>query len=164
MLDPARREPGFAEARSSMSLELQDFADAILPLLIAFALSFPLGWERGAGRASTGFRTLPIVAMGSCAFALVARDFPDASGESMTRLLQGLMGGIGFIGGGAILKDNGSVKGLATAASVWNVAAIGAAVAFDRIEIALMLSAIHLVTLLLLTPLAKEVGESDERD
>lgn len=141
---------------------LLDFNEALViehlgRIALAFALALPLGWERGSGRSSVGFRTLPVVAMASCGFALLARSFEGADAESMTRLLQGLMGGIGFIGGGAILKNEGAVKGLVTAASVWNVGAIGAAVAFGRLEIAVVLSVLNLAVLLLLTPLAKSV-------
>ena len=147
-----------------MDFELDIIADHLVRLLIAFALAFPVGWERGSGRSSLGFRTLPVVAMASCGFALLARSLPGADAESMTRLLQGLMGGIGFIGGGAILQHRGSVKGLVTAASIWNVGAIGVAVAYGRLEIAVILSALNLAVLVLLTPLAKTLEEdpSDE--
>ena len=135
-------------------------ADHLIRLLIAFGLALPLGLERGSGRSSVGFRTLPVVAMASCGFALLARGLPDPDADSLTRLLQGLMGGVGFIGGGAILKSEGSVKGLVTAASVWNVGAIGAATAYGRLEIAVVLSVLNLAVLLVLTPLARTV----ERD
>ena len=123
-------------------------------MLLAFALALPLGWERGRGRRSAGFRTFPIVAMASCGYALLARKLPGADAESMTRLLQGLIAGIGFIGGGAILKHDGRVRGLVTAASIWNTGAIGVSVAYGRIEIALVLSAVNFAALLLLTPIA----------
>jgi putative Mg2+ transporter-C (MgtC) family protein len=143
---------------------LLDFDQALVldhlgRIALAFALALPVGWERGSGRSSVGFRTLPVVSMASCGFALLARSFEGADAESLTRLLQGLMGGIGFIGGGAILKNGGSVKGLVTAASVWNVGAIGASVALGRLEIAVVLSVLNLLVLLLLTPLAKAVEE-----
>ena len=143
-----------------LDFDLDLAADHLLRLLIAFGLALPLGWERGSGRSSVGFRTLPVVAVASCGFALLARGLPEADAESMTRLLQGLMGGVGFIGGGAILKSEGSVKGLVTAASVWNVGAIGAATAYGRLEIAVVLSLLNLAVLVLLTPLARTV----ERD
>ena len=71
---------------------------------------------------------------------LIAWRMPGANAETMMRALQGLLGGMGFIGGGAILKTGGSVKGLAAAASLWSTGAIGAAVAFGRIEIAVLLA------------------------
>jgi len=62
-------------------------------------------------------------------------------------VLQGLITGIGFIGGGAILKTGGTVRGTATAASIWNTGLIGVAVAFARYEIAIVMSLINFVTL-----------------
>jgi putative Mg2+ transporter-C (MgtC) family protein len=135
--------------------------DHLLRIAAAFALALPLGWERGSGRSSVGFRTMPVVAMASCGFALTAMNLPGADAESLTRLLQGLMGGIGFIGGGAILKRNGSIQGLVTAATIWNVGAIGAATAYGRLEIAVVLSVINLGVLVLLSPVAKRVESSD---
>ena len=64
-----------------------------------------------------------------------------------------LITGIGFVGGGAILKEGSIVKGTATAASVWNAGVIGASVAMGRYEIAIMLSALNLFTLRALLPL-----------
>ena len=61
--------------------------------------------------------------------------------------MQGLISGIGFIGGGAILKSKGTVSGTATAASIWGTGLIGMAVAFNRLEIAALISLITFVTL-----------------
>lgn len=130
----------------------------------AFALAFPLGWERGRGRNSAGFRTFPIVAMASCGYALIADKLPGADAETMTRLLQGMVAGIGFIGGGAILKQHGQVRGLATAASLWTTGAIGVSVAYGRFEIALALSAVNFLSLLILTPIATRLGSEKEGD
>lgn len=126
---------------------------------IAFAIAFPIGWERGRGRHSVGFRTLPIVAMASCGLALTVQSFAGVSPEANARVLQGIITGIGFVGGGAILKHGTSVRGLVTAASIWNAGAIGAAVGFGRINIAIVLSALNLMTLWVLTPLAHEDEE-----
>lgn len=130
-------------------------------LAIAFLAAFPLGWERGYGRDSVGFRTLPVVAMASCGYALLARNLPGADAESLTRMIQGLAAGIGFVGGGAILKDRGHIRGIVTAASIWNAGAIGIAVALRRVEIAIALSAMNFAALLLLTPLAQRPRKSD---
>lgn len=113
--------------------------DHLVHLGIAFALAVPIGWNRERGASGPGLRTFPLVAIGSCAFLLIGRTLLEGS-ESHARLLYGLMTGIGFIGGGSILKDQGSVSGTATAASIWNTGAIGAAVAWERYEIAIALS------------------------
>jgi putative Mg2+ transporter-C (MgtC) family protein len=138
---------------SLLDLDLLRIGDHLLRILVAFALAFPLGWERGRGRASAGFRTFPVVAMASCGYALLAKSLPGADAHSLTRLIQGLVAGIGFVGGGAILKEQGHVRGLVTAASIWNTGAIGVAVGFERTEIAIVLALVNAVTLLLLTPL-----------
>jgi putative Mg2+ transporter-C (MgtC) family protein len=134
-------------------------------MLVAFALAFPLGWERGRGAHSAGFRTFPVVALASCGYALLARKLPGADAESLTRLLQGLIAGIGFIGGGAILKQGDHVRGLVTAASIWNTGAIGVSVAFGRIEIAVVLCVVNFLSLLILTPIADRWnGAEDEQE
>lgn len=127
-------------------------------MALAFALALPLGWERGKGRHSTGFRTMPVVAMASCGYALLAIRLPGADAQSLTRLLQGVLAGIGFIGGGAILKERGHVRGLVTAATIWNTGAVGLSVAFGRIEVALALSVANLLVLVTLTPLQESSG------
>lgn len=125
-----------------------------LRVALAFALAIPIGWERHASRRNMGLRTFPTVAMAACGFMLILKDTSGTNPELQARLIQGLISGIGFIGGGAILKHGTNVRGLATAASIWCTGAIGAAVAFQRIEIAVILSLITFLSLQLLTPLA----------
>jgi len=69
------------------------------------------------------------------------------STEAEGRVIHGIVTGIGFIGGGAIIKDKGTVIGTATAARIWSTGAIGVAVAFNRFEIALVLSLLNFLTL-----------------
>jgi putative Mg2+ transporter-C (MgtC) family protein len=120
---------------------------------IAYILTATIGWEREHESHSAGVRTFPIVGMASCGFLLLLGYQPDAGAQS--RLLQGLITGIGFIGGGAILKAGTTVTGTATAASVWNAGVIGAAVAMNHYGIAITLAILNLVTLRALLPLKK---------
>jgi putative Mg2+ transporter-C (MgtC) family protein len=133
-----------------------------LRVALAFAFAVPIGWERHKSERNLGLRTFPIVAMAACSFMLIAKNVPGANAETQARLLQGLIGGIGFIGGGAILKEGANVRGLATAASIWATGAIGAAIAFEREEIALVLSAIMFVTLRTLTPIVEDENNSEK--
>jgi len=118
---------------------------------IAYLLTATIGWEQERESHSAGVRTFPIVGMASCGYLLLMGNQPDPSAQS--RLLQGLITGIGFIGGGAILKQGTTVMGTATAASVWNAGVIGAAVAMNRYGIAITLAILNLFTLRALLPL-----------
>lgn len=131
----------------------------LMNVVIAYLLALPVAWDREKEARSAGLRTFPLVAVASCGYMLLAASILGNSPESSSRIIQGLITGIGFIGGGAILKDRGSVHGTATAASIWNTGAIGAAVAFGRYEIALVLSVINFATLRLLTPLKRNVDQ-----
>lgn len=119
----------------------------LVELGIAFVLALPIAWNRESATRSIGLRTFPLVAIASCGYMLIGQDVVGDKPDALARLMYGLMTGIGFIGGGAILKDGGNVRGTATAASIWNTGAIGTAVAFHRYEIAITLSLVNLVIL-----------------
>ena len=71
------------------------------------------------------------------------------------------MAGIGFIGGGAILKSEGNVHGTATAASIWTTGVLGAAVAQERYFVALTIAAVNLFTLRVLLPWKQKMAERE---
>jgi putative Mg2+ transporter-C (MgtC) family protein len=133
--------------------EWQSVIADLMRLGLAFLLAFPIGWERSRSARSMGLRTFPLVAVASCGYMLLIKSTPGTNPDVMARALQGLLSGIGFIGGGAILKDRGTVYGLATAASIWNTGAVGAAVAYEREELALVLCVVNFALLRFLTPL-----------
>ncbi len=118
----------------------------LLHLSIAYLLSLPIAMDRDRGSRGAGLRTFPLVAVAACGYTLVGISVLDST-DAEARILQGLITGIGFIGGGAILKSKGSVHGTATAASIWNTGLIGMAVAFGRYEIAILMTLINFVTL-----------------
>lgn len=129
---------------------------------LAYALTLPMGWWREKEGHAVGIRTFPIVAMASCGYMLVFQGVPGVEGQTLnSHILQGLVAGIGFIGGGAIVKDGLSVRGTATAASIWNTGAIGASVAMGKYEVAIVLAVLNLVTLLALIPLKKKLDEPE---
>ena len=146
-----------------LDLDLQEFTANLVKLLIAFLVTLPVAWDREVRSRSMGLRTFPLVSMSSCAFVLVAASvigYGDPNAQA--RIIQGLMTGIGFIGGGAILKDNGSVRGTATAASIWGTGVIGAAVAYDRYEIAILISVLIFVLLRGLQPIKDQLKNGDD--
>ncbi len=120
--------------------------DHFVLMTVAFALALPIAWNREVEERGAGLRTFPLVALASCGYMLTGMSVLDTT-DAESRVVYGIITGIGFIGGGAILKSKGRVSGTATAASIWNTGAIGVAVAFGRLEIAVVLSVINVVAL-----------------
>ena len=133
-------------------------------LAAAFVLALPIAWERERSARQMGLRTFPLVALASTGYILVAQAALGDDPQAMARIVQGLMTGIGFLGGGAIVKQGVDVRGLATAASIWNTAAVGAAVAFDRYEIAILLSAVNFAVLRGMRPVKREIDDEREAE
>lgn len=102
-------------------------------LLVAIAIGGLIGWDRQRSDKPAGLRTHMLVALGSASFTLlgfeVGAHLSPKSGEGFdpTRVLQGVIGGVGFLGAGAIIQNRGQVSGITTAASVWVSGALGAA-------------------------------------
>ncbi len=98
--------------------------------------------------------------MAACGFVLVAVGVLGKESAGQARILEGLITGVGFIGGGAILKHGVQALGTATAASLWATGALGAAVGYGLYDIAAMLSGVVYLTLRYLAPL-KEVARQE---
>ena len=137
-----------------------DFWHDLQRIGITYLLMLVIGWDREREAHSAGLRTFPIVGIASCGYLLIVGSDSDLASRS--RVLQGLITGIGFVGGGAILKDGLNVKGMATAASIWNAGVIGAAVAMNRYGIAVTLALLNLFTLRALLPLKNRVDRKDQ--
>lgn len=149
--------------------ELSDLSDAAgvtrvcLRLLVAAVLGGLLGYEREASGKSAGLRTHILVSLGAALYVLVPQQAGATQGD-MTRVLQGLVAGIGFLGAGAIIhnsrrmdeEDKASpsrheVKGLTTAAGIWMTAAIGMSAGMGR-EATAMLSTVFALVVLAILP------------
>ena len=132
------------------------FARITLRLLIAAILGGLLGFERESKGKSAGLRTHMLVALGAALFVLI----PQQSGVSdadITRVLQGLVAGVGFLGAGTIIKGDGGeeIKGMTTAAGIWLTAAIGVAAGLGRETTAILSTVLALVILTTLPRLAR---------
>jgi len=128
-------------------LDWQEVVNHCITMGIAYMLALPIAWDREKFARTAGLRTFPLVAVAACGYTLTGFQILGST-EAESRVVQGLITGIGFIGGGAILKrDGGIVEGTATAASLWTTGAIGLAVASHRLEIALLLSVTTFLTL-----------------
>lgn len=127
----------------------------VLALAGAYALAFPIGWDREKSERSAGLRTFPLVAVAACGFIQATEHLLQSSPEATARIVEGLITGIGFIGGGAILKQGNTVQGTATAASLWATGAIGAAVGLGSYDVAVAVAVFTVLTLRLLSPLSE---------
>ncbi|MGB3222922.1 MAG: MgtC/SapB family protein [Desulforhopalus sp.] len=140
----------------SFQIDWQLVYDHSFHLIVAYLLALPIGWDRERSSRNFGLRTFPLVAVVTCGYMLVGISVIDTTGGE-ARVIQGILSGIGFIGGGAILTDKDKIRGTASAASIWNTGAIGVAVAFDRYEIAAVLSILNVLTLFFFSKLKDEI-------
>lgn len=147
---------------NSLSIDLPTIWSNLLLLGSAYVLALPIAFDREKSSRSAGLRTYPLVAMGACGLMLIGINvLTDTGAES--RVMQAIITGMGFIGGGAILKGDGRVTGLATASSLWVTGAIGISVAWQRFEIAITLAVMTFITLALVGK-AKDVISDDSEE
>jgi len=148
--------------------DLREFARITVRLLLAALLGFALGFERERKGKAAGVRTHMLVAIGSAMFVLVPQ-LSGADPSDMSRVIQGLVAGVGFLCAGTILKrdsgradadgdDQDQVQGLTTAAGLWMTAAIGMACGLGR-ESTAVLSAMLALIVLALVPKLVDVLE-----
>ena len=128
-----------------------DSFDHLVHLLVAFVLALPIGWHRAREEQSAGLRTFPLVAIASCALVQIAISVFGANATVNANILQGVVTGIGFIGAGAIIRQGDWTAGHATAASIWTVGIMGAAVGYGYYDIGIILTAANLAVLMLPT-------------
>lgn len=123
----------------------------LIPMLVSTLLGTLVGWERQMGRKPAGLRTHTLVCMGSTLFVLLTRHsveaFGGASNVDPTRIIHGVVTGVGFLGAGTIMRQEGFVHGLTTAASVWMVAAVGVAVGCEAYGLAGAATALAFIVL-----------------
>lgn len=140
-----------------------DLLPHLLALCTAYLLALPIGWNRERAERSAGIRTFPLVAIASCGIVQAAESLTVGEPEAMARIVEGVITGMGFIGGGAILRIKESVKGTATAASLWATGAIGTAVGLGSYDVAIIIALVTIATLWCFSPLKKQLGTADEQ-
>ena len=160
----------FDQIADTLRTEFSDVPDAaqltriVVRLLLAALLGGILGYEREQKGKAAGIRTHMLVALGAALFVLV----PQQAGmgiADMSRVIQGIVAGIGFLGSGAIIKQQReeNVQGLTTAAGVWMTAAIGIACGLGR-ESTAVLSTLLALAILTLVPHLFDRPHDRERD
>lgn len=125
-------------------------------LFVALALGLLVGYERSYHGRAAGMRTYALVCLASAALTVVA-GYPElwfggrghgSSHPDVTRVIQGIVTGVGFLCSGVIIKEGFSISGLTTAASIWLVSAIGVLVGIGFLEAAILLSILSTVIMM----------------
>ncbi len=133
-------------------------ADLIVRLLLAAALGATIGLEREMRQKPAGLRTNILIAVGSALFSLVSVAMVRYAGTS-DRIAANIVTGVGFLGGGAILRGDKGVHGMTTAATIWVNAAIGMAAGIGEFRLAIAATGITLIVLILLPPIERYFEE-----
>jgi putative Mg2+ transporter-C (MgtC) family protein len=120
----------------------------IIRLIAATLLGAAVGIQREQAGKPAGLRTHTLVTLGTTVFVLACSG-AEISAEGLSRVIQGIITGIGFIGAGSILKlsEQRDIRGLTTAAGIWMTAAIGVAVGLGRLGVALLSTGLTLIVL-----------------
>ncbi len=136
-----------------------------LRLLAALLIGTAIGLQRELTHKPAGLRTHMLVGLGTALFVVGAAE-SGMQVDSLSRIVQGLATGIGFLGGGAILKltDEREIHGLTTAAGIWMTAAASAAAALGQIAVALIGTLLGLVVLIAFHALEKGYGRRARKD
>lgn len=135
-------------------------------LLLALLCSLVIGFERQFRHKAAGIRTHCLVALGSCTFTLVSGfGFSSVLGTDVnldpSRIAAQVVSGIGFLGAGVIFMRRNVVRGLTTAAGIWVSAAVGMACGAGMPVIAIALTVLHLLLLVVISPLAALIPTRD---
>jgi putative Mg2+ transporter-C (MgtC) family protein len=139
---------------------------------LAFGLGFLLGLEREVKGHEAGLRTHILVCLGACLFTLAGAygmplealtQFSGAARVDVARVASQVVVGIGFLGGGAILRQGNTVRGLTTAAGLWIAAAIGLSCALGFFAPALIVTGFALFALLFFKPLEAWAARAGKR-
>lgn len=142
---------------------VSDVASTCIRLLVAVLLGALLGYDRERQDSAAGLRTHMLVALGAALLVIGAQQ-SGMDGADLSRVLQGIVAGIGFLGAGAIIKLNEKeqIKGLTTAATIWSTAAIGVAAGLGLAVTAAVATLIALAILALLPRVEKRIAHRDD--
>ena len=143
----------------------RELASVSLRLLLAALVGGVIGFERERAGKAAGLRTHMLVSVGAAIFVIAPMELGFQE-DALSRIIQGLVTGIGFLGGGAILKSSRKedVEGLTTAAGIWLTAGLGVAVGLGGLGIALICVALAWIILTVLFKLEKRMKKSPEAE
>ena len=130
--------------------------DFVIRLLAAFSCGIAIGLERQMRQRTAGLRTITLVASGACLF--VTLGVLTGNGSGVTQIASYVVSGVGFLGGGVIMRDKGSIQGINTAATLWCSAAVGVLCGAGHFGPALAGTAIVLLTNTVLREVSRTIN------
>lgn len=133
-------------------------------LFLAAVLGAAIGAERELRQKAAGLRTNTLIALSAALFTIVSVEIGEATpGADPARIAAQIVTGIGFLGGGAILRTGLTVRGLTTAATIWVNAAVGVAAGSGRHALAITATVVALLVLTALQPIDRRIEEREQQ-
>jgi putative Mg2+ transporter-C (MgtC) family protein len=151
-------------------IEALTLTDLLLRAGLALGMGLAIGWDRERNNKAAGLRTMSLVTVGSAGMMMAAIELAAATPVEQQidplRVMQGVIGGIGFLGAGSIIQSRGTIHGMTTAASIWTAAGLGIACGLGLFELAGVLFGMIAIVLIVLTflkgKLLPEHNQDDE--
>lgn len=152
------------QAEFSDLLQVEQVTRVTARMTVALLLGAAIGWDRERRDTDAGLRTHMLVSLGAALFVLVPAEAGMAV-EDLSRVVQGIVAGIGFLGAGAVLKmgDEGRIHGLTTAATIWTTAAVGMSAGLGRESTAILATAFILLVLVWLRHVEVRKGHKESQ-
>jgi putative Mg2+ transporter-C (MgtC) family protein len=151
---------------SEFGIPVLEILERLMASLVAGAL---IGWDRERKNKPAGLRTHMLVTLGAATFCVMAFEVGAALSERYgergvdpMRVLDGVVGGIGFLGAGSIIQARGRVQGITTAAGVWMAGALGAACGVGAYKLAALSAVLAFLVLTVLAKLERHVPRDPE--
>ena len=143
-----------------------NYIEAFIPTAAAIGLGGVIGMERQISGHFAGLRTHMLVSLASAMFVLACRELTAQSAVDLTRVVQGIAAGVGFIGAGTILKTKHEhgVLGLTSASTIWLSAAIGTACGLGQYPLAVTSAVMTIVVLVILRPVEDYFGNKAKKN
>ncbi|TWT98766.1 MgtC/SapB family protein [Neorhodopirellula pilleata] len=143
-----------------------NYFEVLIPTASAVLLGGVIGFERQISGHFAGLRTHMLVSLGAAIFVLACRELSAESTLDLTRVVQGIAAGVGFIGAGTILKTNEGheVLGLTSASTIWLSAAIGTACGLGQYPLAITSAVMTILVLVILRPVEDHFGKKAKQE
>jgi putative Mg2+ transporter-C (MgtC) family protein len=134
---------------------------SLVPMVVAVVLGALIGIEREVHSKPAGLRTNALICMGAAAFMVIAQRI-GLGNDAVSRMTAGIVTGVGFIGGGAVLRDRTNISGVTTAATIWVVTSIGIACGMRLYDMAVSITVLSLIVLAVFGPLDRKIRKTKD--